>query len=138
MTGDPGAGHCLATAAAHFIGIPFRLHGRDPDRGLDCIGLVYASLIRIGRKPTPPEGYRLRNSDPSRWFQFAEKSGLRPAVGTIVRGDVVLIEPGPGQQHLVIAERCGVAIHAHAGLRRVVRQSFVFPNMPSAHWRLDS
>ncbi|MAY20468.1 MAG: hypothetical protein CL955_07605 [Erythrobacteraceae bacterium] len=119
------------------MGTPFRLHGRDPRTGLDCVGLVHASLVKTGRRSTPPEGYRLRNTDPSRWFDFAEYSGLCRVSGPVVRGDVLLIKAAPGQQHLLIAEHPVTAIHAHAGLRRVVRETIVFPNMPIAHWRLQ-
>ena len=38
----------LAIAAGELVGSPFRLQGRDPAHGLDCIGLVLVSLARIG------------------------------------------------------------------------------------------
>ena len=57
--------------------------------------------------------------------------------GPVLRGDVVLVEPGPGQQHLLIAEHSTSAIHGHAGLRRIVRETVRFPIMPIAHWRLQ-
>lgn len=136
MTTGHETRHCLAEAAAHFVGIPFLLHGRDPRIGLDCVGLVYASLVRLGKYPQPPEGYRLRNTDPSIWYDFAAKSGLHPAFGPVQIGDVILVDTGPGQQHLVIAGRAGTGVHAHAGLRRVVCQPLVFPEFPRAHWRL--
>lgn len=136
MTGCEGPGVRLVEAARKFVGTPFRLHGRDPARGLDCIGLVHAALIAIGRQPIPPQGYHLRNLDASRWFGFAQASGLATASGEIRPGDVVLLRPGPAQQHLVIAEDRSSAIHAHAGLRRVVCQPMHFPADPLAHWRL--
>ena len=132
-----GAGECLAAAAAELIGSPFRLHGRDPATGLDCVGLVYASLLRIGRLPSAPQGYRLRNSDPSRWFAFAERSGLLAVSGAVAIGDVLMVEPGPGQQHLLIAESREIAIHAHAGVGRVVRQPIDFSHDAQSHWRLS-
>lgn len=79
----------------------------------------------------------MRNTDPSRWFDFAEYSGLFRVSGRVERGDVLLVKAAPGQQHLLIAEHPATAIHAHAGLRRVVRETIVFPNMPIAHWRLQ-
>ena len=126
----------LAAAAAGLIGTRFRLHGRDPASGLDCIGLVHASLMQIDRESRPPAGYRLRNSDPARWFAYALDSGFRETFDSPLPGDILLIEPGPGQQHLLIVENHFAAIHAHAGLGRVVRQSFIFPRSPLAHWRL--
>jgi hypothetical protein len=50
----------LAAAALNLIGTPFRLHGRDPARGLDCVGLVAEAMRRAGFHPVPPGGYGLR------------------------------------------------------------------------------
>ena len=58
--------------------------------------------------------------------------------GVVVRGDVLLVKAAPGQQHLLIAEHPTTAIHAHAGLRRVVRETVVFPDIRFAHWRLQT
>ena len=136
MTGREGPGVQLVEAARSFLGVPFRLHGRDPQTGLDCIGLLHVSLLAIGREPLAPTGYRLRNLDTSRWMGLAEASGLRPTHGRALAGDILLIRPGPSQHHLLICEDAGHAIHAHAGLRRVVRQQMQFPPDPIAHWRL--
>jgi cell wall-associated NlpC family hydrolase len=136
VSGERLPGERLANAALELVGTRFRLHGRDPARGLDCVGLVHASLVAIGRISFAPEGYRLRNSDPAIWFELARKSGFGPATAHLAQGDLVLIEPGPGQQHLVIAANSRAGIHAHAGLGRVVLQPMVFPATPLARWRL--
>ncbi len=39
----------FAEAAESLVGIRFRLFGRDPAYGLDCVGLVAAALARSGR-----------------------------------------------------------------------------------------
>ena len=85
-------GKRFARAAANLIGVPFRLRGRDPSKGLDCIGLVHAALVAIDRQPITPEGYRLRNSDPSRWLGYAELSGFQKSTGKLMIGDIALIE----------------------------------------------
>ncbi|WP_299195000.1 peptidoglycan endopeptidase [uncultured Erythrobacter sp.] len=105
--------------------------------GVDCVGLVYASLVAIGRKPVAPEGYRIRNADAQRWFAAATLSGFAAADGTLEPGDLILIIPSPGQQHLMIVENLQTAIHAHAGLRRVVRQTMATDQEILAHWRLN-
>lgn len=128
----------LADAAAGLIGTPFRLYGRDPARGLDCIGLLHESLRRIGISAPAPAGYRLRNSTPSRWFNAASQYGLGHASGCIRRGDVLLVQPGPAQQHIQIAETSSLIIHAHAGMRRVVREPRDATHDLKAHWRLPS
>ncbi|MFU7527313.1 NlpC/P60 family protein [Qipengyuania sp. ASV99] len=136
MRRERAQGQRLAEAAAGFVGVPFRLFGREPARGLDCVGLVHASLAAMGHRLAAPQGYGLRNTAPEAWFGFAEVAGFEQVKGRIAPGDVVMVQPGPGQQHLIVAENGNTGIHAHAGLRRVVRQPIAFPDAPLAHWRL--
>ncbi|WP_375245428.1 hypothetical protein, partial [Qipengyuania pacifica] len=96
-------GDALAQAAQNLIGSPFRLHGRNRETGLDCIGVVGAALADCGRPVRWPEGYRLRNSGIARWMQFAGMNGLQSCTGEVRRGDVLLTRPGPAQHHLLIA-----------------------------------
>lgn len=130
---DPGA--TLAKAASHFIGCPFRLHGRDPELGLDCVGLVAAAIAAAGGRPEGPSGYTLRNLAIDHWLHFAATSGLTPALGPIRAGEVLLIALPPCQHHLVIAENAASVIHAHAGLRQVVRQPLEPQWRIIARWR---
>ncbi len=131
-------GHELATAAAGFIGTPFRLHGRTPDAGLDCVGLVTASLAAIGRSAIPPRGYGLRNTAIEGWMDHARLSGFEKTSRPITVGDILLSRTGPGQHHLMIAETATGVIHAHAGLRRVVRQPLGCCPQLIAQWRLTA
>lgn len=117
---DPGA--ALAEAAAGLIGCPFRLHGRDPATGLDCVGLVGAALTATGARPIVPTGYGLRNLAVDHWLHFASRSGLVSSPGPVRAGDVMLIALSHCQYHLVIATSGVSVIHAHAGLRQVVQQ----------------
>jgi hypothetical protein len=112
----------VAEAAAALIGCPFRLHGRDPATGLDCVGLVMAALAATGAQPVAPHGYRLCNLSVDGWLPFAERSGLTASPGPVRIGEVLLIALGHCQHHLVIMANQADVIHAHAGLRRVVRQ----------------
>lgn len=127
--------HRFAEAAASFVGTPFRLHGRDPATGLDCVGLIYVSLLAIGRPANAPEGYRLRNHDVSRWFGYARDSGFEEVSGEAAHGDLLMTRPSPGQSHLQIVDGYSLT-HAHAGLGRVVRQPVATMPHPVAHWRL--
>lgn len=126
----------FARAAENLVGTPFRLHGRDPASGLDCIGLVHACLLAIGRKPVAPRGYRLRNLSIAQWIDHAEKSELLSTEGCISRGDVLLVQPSTVQHHLLIALGPAEVVHAHAGLRKVVRQALSRDLTIGAHWRL--
>jgi cell wall-associated NlpC family hydrolase len=126
----------LAAAAEALIGTPFRLHGRDPARGLDCVGLVTAALEGAGRSPRAPAGYRLRQLDPSGHLGAAGLSGLGAASGPIAPGDVLLVQAGAAQCHLLVASRRGGFVHAHAGLRRVVHSPAPLDWPVLRHWRL--
>lgn len=129
-------GTLLAEAARGFLGTPFKLYGRDRGTGLDCVGLVIASLNKIGVRNEDPAGYGLRNHNVDRWLGFARRAGLGPVGSSVEAGDVLLVRPSPCQHHLMISENSHYAIHAHAGLRRVVRQRLA-PNIAiAAHWRL--
>lgn len=124
-------GAALAASAERLISTPFRLHGRDPASGLDCLGLLAAAL----GKPIPPD-YRLRNRDIAAMLALAPRLGLAEVSGAILPGDVLLLEPGPLQHHLAIAGTANRFIHAHAGLRRVVATPGPLGWRIHHHWRL--
>ncbi|MBX7494453.1 C40 family peptidase [Qipengyuania sp. 6B39] len=126
----------LADAAETLVGTPFRLHGRSPVHGVDCVGLVACALTLCGREPRPPSGYQLRNCDIAAHLDFAHRNGFEPVAGRTVRGDLLLVTPGPAQHHLLVSLGTSDFIHAHAGLRRVVR-TIGTPQWPILnHWRL--
>lgn len=126
----------FAEEAERLVGVPYRLHGRSPAAGLDCVGLAIAALKNCGRPVADRSGYSLRISNLSELFDLARKCGFRPACGSTVPGDVYCVKPGPAQAHIVIADRSLRFLHAHAGLGRVVSQESL-PDWPIlAHWRL--
>lgn len=127
----------LAQAAAALTGHPWRLHGRDPATGLDCIGLLGAALARIGRPVRLPTGYPLRLRQLGSWLPDPEGLGFSATSGPVAPGDVILLQPGPAQIHLAIAAPDGGWIHAHAGLRRVVQQCALPPGPMLGQWRLN-
>ncbi len=126
----------LAAAARSLVGAPFRLHGRDPATGLDCVGVVAAALALCGASPPDPRGYGLRNRDVTRWLDLAHLAGLTLAEHDERPGDVVLVRPGPGQHHLMILVGSDGFVHAHAGLRRVVIQPGPLSWPVERRWRL--
>lgn len=129
------SGAALASAAERLIGVPFRLHGRDPACGLDCVGLVAVALVETGRPAFAPIGYRLRQAGIDTLLGAATRSGLLTAAGPIAPGDVLLARPGPAQHHLLIATAGGF-VHAHAGLGRVVLTPAPLDWPIDHHWRL--
>lgn len=126
----------LATSAQSLLGTRFRLNGRDPTHGLDCIGLLEAALGRCGHAAPLPNGYSLRISDPAKWLPDPQACGFAPATAPVEAGDVVLLQIGPAQFHLAIHAADGGWIHAHAGLRRVVWQPAPPAGAIVQHWRL--
>ncbi len=128
----------LAAAAVALEGRPWRLHGRDPATGLDCVGLLAAALASLDRPAPLPTGYTLRIRDLSKWMPDPAALGLEPTSGPVEAGDVVLLRLGQAQVHLVIAGPDGGWVHAHAGLRRVVCQNHLPDGQPLGRWRLIS
>lgn len=110
----------LAEAARQLVGTPFRLRGRDPGSGVDCIGLVSVCLSQIGRTPPVLPRYAMRNLDFAAFARILPAVGLRPSRSAAQPGDIVLMRPSAAQYHLAIIGPSGLFIHAHAGLRRVV------------------
>ena len=129
-------GTALAHEAERLIGAPFRLHGRNAQTGIDCIGLLAVALGRIERAPVLPTGYPLRLGDLAGWLPDAAACGFEPATPPFTPGDVILLRSGPAQVHLAIADRTGGWVHAHAGLRRVVGQMARPAGAIVHHWRL--
>lgn len=131
------SGLALAEAAEALVGTKFRLHGRDPATGLDCVGLLGAALTEIGRPVTLPNGYPLRATSVDALLPDPAALGFAEASGAIVPGDVLLLGLGACQFHLAIAARGGGHVHAHAGLHRVVLSPPPLPAAPVRHWRLE-
>jgi hypothetical protein len=131
MTGEE-----LAEAALSLVGTRFRLQGRDPLHGLDCIGLLEAALGRAGRKVTLPAGYALRMTRIETWLPEPAGCGFAPAEPPFETGDIVLLQAGVGQVHLAIAVSGTAWVHAHAGLRRVVACPAIPDGAVLHHWRL--
>jgi cell wall-associated NlpC family hydrolase len=129
------AGDDVARAASALLGTPFRLHGRDPASGLDCMGLVEAALARAGHPARLPGDYALKMRSIDRYAGAAERAGLVRGQGPLASGDVLLLRVGPGQFHLGIMGGDGSLVHAHAGLRRVVCSPLPQGEI-MARWRL--
>ena len=113
----------IVSRARACVGARFRVQGRDPAFGLDCVGLA-AQAFGVAAEG----GYALRGGDADAIAQRIAAAGLTPvAAETAGAGDLVLIEAGPRQFHLAVLTGTGF-VHAHAGLRRVVET----PGRPAA------
>ena len=134
-------GAAVAEAAVSLIGTRYRLHGRDPAHGLDCVGLVEAALREAGCDWRAPTGYSLRSVEiePKLAALGAVPLARIACMPPDRPGDVLLLRAGPAQVHLAISGPYSAhapdLVHAHAGLRRVVRLS-CSPGWPVlARWR---
>ncbi len=99
------------------LGAPFRLHGRCPKGGLDCVGLIAFAYARTGGVP---DGYALRNAEGARWEQLLDQHFVRQSDHQPRRGDILLLDAGPNQFHLGLWDGAGL-IHADSRTRRVIR-----------------
>ncbi|GAA3738551.1 hypothetical protein GGR91_001814 [Sphingorhabdus rigui] len=126
----------VAQTALDLLGVPFLLHGRSADAGLDCVGLAGLCLSAAGEDAAVPTDYRLRGQHSVRaCAYFDERHFSRVSDGSVVAGDILLLEPGVRQIHLAVMTPKG-AVHAHLGLGRVVATPLPLPWPTIAQWRL--
>lgn len=116
-----------AQVARAAVGARFRLHGRDPATGLDCVGLT---ALATGLEA--PTGYALRSGDAGAAVAWLDARLTR--VAETAPGDLMLLRSGPGQLHLAIFTEGGF-VHADAGLRRVVERPGAPPWPLIGTWR---
>lgn len=106
----------VVARARALIGVKFRPQGRSPEAGLDCIGVV-AMVFGLAAVRSD---YRLRFSARQELNGEFTACGFRPIEVTKADvGDVLVVEAGHRQLHVVVLTRDGY-LHADAGLRRVV------------------
>lgn len=130
--GRISTGRQVAAAARATVGAAFRLHGRDAEGGLDCLGVAVLALQSAGYQATVPDGYRLRCGDAARFAECLRE--LEKADG-MAAGDILLCRAGPGQLHVAVRTDRGI-VHADAALRRVVERPGEPPWPVLAAWRL--
>jgi murein DD-endopeptidase / murein LD-carboxypeptidase len=106
----------VVARARALIGTRFRLHGRDPASGLDCVGLIVCACPAITR---PPEGYALRGGTAAGFGAMFIANGMTQRLGEPHPGDILLLQPSAAQFHLGVWSGESL-IHADGVLRRVV------------------
>lgn len=123
-------------AALDLVGAPFRLHGRDKNSGLDCVGLILLAYARAGWRCASPGGYRLTGHEAGVVDTALQQAGFAPVDCCDCSIGDVIVQQGPrGRIHLLLGGAAS-AVHAHAGLRRVVHGTMPLPADMSGRWRL--
>lgn len=107
--------HHVVRRARSLIGCRFRPQGREPELGLDCVGLVCAAFELPA--DSIPRDYRLRSGALPR-LQAELARFFRP-VFSARAGDLLVLRSAPRQLHLAVMTDRGF-VHADARLRRVV------------------
>jgi cell wall-associated NlpC family hydrolase len=124
------AGERVLAAARALVGVPFRVQGRDPAFGLDCVGLVAVALARAGAAVAVPRDYA-----PARGILPADVVPVAMVrCGGAAVGDVLLCRVSPVQLHLAIRAVDGI-VHADMAARRVVERGGPVPWPIEAAWR---
>ncbi|HEY1146718.1 MAG TPA: peptidoglycan endopeptidase [Allosphingosinicella sp.] len=125
-------GATVAARARALVGTRFRPQGRRPEHGLDCVGLAgLAAGVPAAELPT---GYQLRSEIGG---LEADRVGeaAKIDVAEAGSGDILLVQAGPGQHHLLVLVEGGF-VHADAGLGRVVERPGAVPWPILAAWRI--
>lgn len=110
--------------ARSLVGVRFRPQGRNPQTGLDCVGLVLLAFglpTDFGRRD-----YRMRGSGKGELLAALKPKFRRIARTQMRVGDLMVAETAPGQLHLAIRSGTGL-IHADAGLGKVVERPGLMP-----------
>lgn len=121
--GPAGAAHApswpaVVTAARACVGTRFRSQGRTPGLGLDCVGVALVAADAAGLRPGTLAAYALGGDHEARIEATLAVLGCT-RVAVAAPGDLLLLAPQPRQRHLAVVTAAG-AVHAHAGLGRVV------------------
>lgn len=125
----------IAQRAHALVGCAFKLHGRNPDVGIDCVGVVSIALAARCDPLVVPRDYAIRGDYVERIFAIFDRDCFGPVLdGSSRPGDIVLCRPACGQLHFAVIAPGG-AVHAHASLRRVVLTPLPLPWPIVGQWR---
>lgn len=120
----------VAARARALVGTKFRPQGRQPDQGLDCIGLV---VLAAGIPDAlVPRRYSARSaiSVPPELREMARPVPPEDAAA----GDALIVRTGPGQHHMLILVPDGF-VHADFRLGRVAEVPGAVPWPVISAWR---
>lgn len=102
--------------ARSLVGVRFRPQGRDPQTGLDCVGVILCAFGLSADEVR--KNYRLRGQHLQELLSELSRHFRRIAVSASSGADVLVCSPSDDQFHLAVS--CGESfVHADSRLRRV-------------------
>ena len=111
--------------ARGLIGTRFRAQGRDPDSGVDCLGLAIVAYDLDGH--TIRRDYRLSGEHRRELTAGLERQFRRVAQSQARAGDLMLMRTAERHYHLAIRTDAGFV---HADVRRGVVETPGAPSWP--------
>lgn len=114
----------FAAAAERMAGVRWRMHGRDPAKGLDCGGLLVATMAACAVVAVDSLDYDARMPPPDLLWSLCRQNGTEQPWGDQGAGRVGLCawEGGDVPRHLVVMLGGRRIVHVHADARRAVVQ----------------
>lgn len=99
-------------AARRYLGTPFRHQGRQPGRGLDCVGVIACAARELGFSDYDVTNYS-RLPQGRAIERHLLRAGMEPIAPTAAQpGDVVVMRFERDPQHLALMTNRGV-LHAY-------------------------
>lgn len=123
----------IVAAVRRCVGTPFRMQGRLPGTGLDCLGVVAEAARAAGGELRLP-AYTLDGDHAALTRSWPTALGC-VAVDKAEAGDVLVTAPSRHRRHFAVVTPAGV-VHAHAGIGRVVEGPLDRDWSVLAAWRL--
>ena len=112
----------VVEAARACIGTPFYHCGRQPGKGLDCIGLLVAAYTNLRLTDYDVKSYSRIVPPGFTRTCLSEVFDVYLPTAQILPGDVLLFSIRNIEQHVGIATDPGFMVHAYQGVRKVVEQ----------------
>lgn len=107
----------IVDTARQYLGVKWKHQGRNPESGLDCLGLIVQVAKDLGMNPHDPVDY---TKAPDGKRLMAELNTQLTLVINYQVGDILLMRMGTNPQHLAIVTETGGIIHSYANIRKVV------------------
>lgn len=129
-----GHGEQAWSCARTMLGVRFRLQGRSPENGLDCVGLVIAAYSGAGIPLRAIDDYALRGFPKEQALAAMDSAGFERVDDRVRAGDVALFALPARQLHFALLAPDQL-IHADAALRRVAAAPLTRLPPAMARWR---